>query len=91
MQLHICDDILHERKQLVIRCGTKCVPFILQLDAEKRVCSVTVTVGMQVLGLKLTFPQLYPYNASPTFQFLKGTTVDNSIKTKLLRVSLTLD
>ncbi|EEC03569.1 conserved hypothetical protein [Ixodes scapularis] len=59
---------------------------VQELDPGKRVCCVTVTVGMHILGLKLTFPQLYPYNASPTFQFLKGTTVDSNVKAKLLRV-----
>ncbi|XP_064466934.1 GATOR2 complex protein WDR59-like isoform X2 [Ornithodoros turicata] len=59
---------------------------IQELDAEKRVCCVTVTVGMHMLGLKLIFPQLYPFNASPTFQFLKGTTIDSSVKAKLLKV-----
>ncbi|XP_077503120.1 WD repeat domain 59 isoform X2 [Amblyomma americanum] len=59
---------------------------IQELDAEKRVCCVAITVGMHVLRLRLQFPQLYPYNASPTFQFLKGTTVDSSMENRLAKV-----
>lgn len=59
---------------------------IQELDADKRVCSVAITVGMHVLRLKLQFPDLYPYNASPTFQFLKGTTVDSNIESRLAKV-----
>ncbi|CAN7991841.1 unnamed protein product [Ixodes hexagonus] len=59
---------------------------VQELDPGKRVCCVTVTVGIHILGLKLTFPELYPYNASPTFQFLKGTSVDSSVKAELLKV-----
>lgn len=59
---------------------------IQELDADKRVCSVAITVGMHVLRLKLQFPDLYPYNASPTFQFLKGTTVDSYIENRLAKV-----
>ncbi|XP_054917827.1 GATOR2 complex protein WDR59 isoform X3 [Dermacentor andersoni] len=59
---------------------------IQELDAEKRVCCVAITVGMHVLKLKLHFPQRYPYNASPTFQFLKGTTVDSNIENRLAKV-----
>ncbi|KAL1440020.1 hypothetical protein MTO96_009842 [Rhipicephalus appendiculatus] len=59
---------------------------IQELDAEKRVCCVAITVGNHALRLKLQFPQLYPYNASPTFQFLKGTTVDSNIENRLAKV-----
>lgn len=59
---------------------------IQELDAEKRVCCVAITVGNHVLRLKLHFPQHYPYNASPYFQFLKGTTVDSDIENRLLKV-----
>ncbi|XP_076318578.1 WD repeat domain 59 isoform X2 [Tachypleus tridentatus] len=57
-----------------------------EMDPTKRTCTVTAVHGKHCVCLKLTFPVSYPYKAPPTFQFSKRTTVNNNLKTKLIKV-----
>ncbi|XP_058792882.1 GATOR complex protein WDR59 isoform X2 [Phymastichus coffea] len=56
------------------------------MDAAERSCTVTASNKNYNVVLKVNFPGNYPYSAQPTFQFCPGTTVDNVIMTKLLKV-----
>ncbi|KFM67155.1 WD repeat-containing protein 59, partial [Stegodyphus mimosarum] len=57
-----------------------------EMDANKRSCTVTVISGKYIVSLKLTFPTTYPYNNPPSFQFCKGTNIDDEMKNKVLKV-----
>lgn len=59
---------------------------VKEMDVSKRCCTVIASSGINEVCVKLSFPSSYPYNASPTFQFCKGTNVDEEIKEKLLKV-----
>lgn len=56
------------------------------MDAQERTCTVTASNANYNVILKVNFPANYPYSAQPTFQFCHGTTIDNSMMTKLLKV-----
>lgn len=57
------------------------------MDATERNCTVTATNNNSYnVVLKVNFPENYPYNAQPTFQFYPGTSIDNDTKTYLLQV-----
>ncbi|XP_033209971.1 GATOR complex protein WDR59 isoform X1 [Belonocnema kinseyi] len=56
------------------------------MDAVERSCTVTACNKNYNVILKVNFPGNYPYSAQPTFQFCPGTTIDNNIKVKLLKV-----
>lgn len=56
------------------------------MDAEQRSCTVTAANENYNVILKVNFPGNYPYNASPSFQFCPGTTIDNSAMAKLSKV-----
>ncbi|XP_046619943.1 GATOR complex protein WDR59 isoform X1 [Neodiprion virginianus] len=56
------------------------------MDAEQRSCTVTASNKNYNVILKVNFPGNYPYNASPTFQFCPGTTIDNTAMAKLSKV-----
>ncbi|KAG7207480.1 hypothetical protein KM043_009113 [Ampulex compressa] len=56
------------------------------MDAVERSCTVTACNKNYNVILKVNFPGNYPYSAQPTFQFCPGTTIDNTIMTKLLKV-----
>lgn len=57
-----------------------------KMDAIKRNCTVTAGVDGHVVILHINFPSSYPFNAIPTFQFAQGTSVDNLMKSKILKV-----
>lgn len=57
-----------------------------EMDAIARTCIVTVTVGSQVAVILFTFPSDYPFNSSPTFQLINGTTIDAAAQAKILKV-----
>ncbi|GFY67711.1 GATOR complex protein WDR59 [Trichonephila inaurata madagascariensis] len=59
---------------------------ISEMDATKRFCTVSVRSVKYHVVLKLLFPANYPYNNSPSFQFCKGTNIDDEMKSKLLKV-----
>lgn len=56
------------------------------MDAEQRSCTVTAANKNYNVILKVNFPGNYPYNASPSFQFCPGTTIDNTAMAKLSKV-----
>ncbi len=56
------------------------------MDAINRTLSVSVISGKHIVTLTMSFPDSYPINAPPTFQFGKGTTIDNTSQTKLIKV-----
>ncbi|XP_023248559.1 GATOR complex protein WDR59 isoform X2 [Copidosoma floridanum] len=56
------------------------------MDAVERTCTVTASNKNYNVVLKVNFPGNYPCSAQPTFQFCSGTTVDNVIMTKCLKV-----
>ncbi|XP_075212964.1 WD repeat domain 59 [Lycorma delicatula] len=57
-----------------------------KMDDIKRTCTVTANVDGHKVILHISFPSSYPFNASPTFQFAQGTSVDNVMKAKILKV-----
>jgi hypothetical protein len=57
-----------------------------EMDAVARTCIVTVTVGSHVAVLLFTFPPGYPFNSSPTFQLINGSTLDAAAQAKILKV-----
>uniref|UniRef100_A0A1B6EDS3 RWD domain-containing protein n=1 Tax=Clastoptera arizonana TaxID=38151 RepID=A0A1B6EDS3_9HEMI len=57
-----------------------------KMDIVKRSCTVKAAVNGNIVVLNINFPPSYPYGASPTFQFVQGTSVDNAAKTKLTKV-----
>ncbi|XP_055933393.1 GATOR complex protein WDR59-like isoform X2 [Argiope bruennichi] len=59
---------------------------ITEMDATKRSCTVTVNNGKYIVVLKLLFPATYPNNNPPSFQFCKGTNIDDEMKSKILKV-----
>lgn len=58
------------------------------MDPVGRVCTVTVSANGHVVVLQISFPASYPYNTPPSFQFIQGTSVNPSIKSKLHKVLL---
>ncbi|XP_071035553.1 GATOR2 complex protein WDR59 isoform X2 [Parasteatoda tepidariorum] len=57
-----------------------------EMDATKRSCTVNVKKGQYKVSLKLLFPPSYPFNNPPSFQFCKGTNIDEDMKSKILKV-----
>ncbi|XP_054717555.1 GATOR complex protein WDR59-like [Uloborus diversus] len=57
-----------------------------EMDASKRSCTVTIHNGKYVIILKLYFPTTYPFNNPPSFEFCKGTNIDDDMKNEVLRV-----
>lgn len=56
------------------------------MNATERSCTITACTKNYNVILKVNFPVNYPYSAQPTFQFCPGTSIDNAIMTKLLKV-----
>ncbi|XP_020283818.1 WD repeat-containing protein 59 isoform X2 [Pseudomyrmex gracilis] len=56
------------------------------MDATERSCTITASTKKYNVILKVNFPENYPYSAQPTFQFCPGTSIDNAMITKLLKV-----
>ncbi|KAJ1524264.1 hypothetical protein ONE63_010778 [Megalurothrips usitatus] len=57
-----------------------------RMDPVGRVCSVTVSANGHVVVLQISFPASYPFSTPPTFQFMQGTSVNPSSKSKLHKV-----
>lgn len=57
-----------------------------KVDVMRRLCSVTIKHDTDTIVLLINFPPSYPRNRCPVFRFMKGTTIDNSIKTNILKV-----
>jgi len=57
-----------------------------EMDAVARTCTVTATVGSQVASLLFSFPPGYPFNSSPTFQLVNGSTLDAAGQAKIVKV-----
>ena len=58
---------------------------VTELDLEKRVARVVATTAHSRLLLLASFPSSYPVTVSPVFTFLKGSTMNPTGKTKILR------
>lgn len=56
------------------------------MDAVRRTCTVTASMHAHAVVLLVTFPPNYPFNAPPSFQLCKGTTVDANMQAKLVKV-----
>lgn len=56
------------------------------MDATERSCTITACTKNYNVILKVNFPVNYPCSAQPTFQFCPGTSIDNAMMTKLLKV-----
>ncbi|XP_059471344.1 GATOR complex protein WDR59 isoform X2 [Neocloeon triangulifer] len=56
-----------------------------EMDAVARTCIVTATINTHVAVLLFSFPPGYPFNSSPTFQLIKGSTIDASVQAKILK------
>lgn len=56
------------------------------MDAIKRIFTVSVILGKQIVNLTISFPDQYPNNESPFFEFGGSTTIPEDIQTKLLKV-----
>ncbi|XP_036149984.1 GATOR complex protein WDR59 isoform X3 [Monomorium pharaonis] len=56
------------------------------MDVVERSCMITACTKNYNVILKVNFPVNYPCSAQPTFQFCSGTTIDNVMMTKLLKV-----
>ncbi|KAI5736331.1 hypothetical protein M8J76_002205 [Diaphorina citri] len=61
---------------------------ILEKDIQKRTCVISVSCfkNSHILNLKLQFPKAYPLNVAPNFQFESGTTIEESLQVKLLKM-----
>ncbi|GIY95576.1 GATOR complex protein WDR59 [Caerostris extrusa] len=59
---------------------------ITVMDLLKRTCTVTVVSGKYIVILKMSFPANYPNQNPPSFQFCKGTNIDDEMKSKILKV-----
>lgn len=60
------------------------------MDAMRRTCTVTVASGKHIVKLVITFPEQYPHNVIPTFQFVKPTNVNKETQESLIKVCNTL-
>ncbi|XP_050454486.1 GATOR complex protein WDR59 isoform X2 [Cataglyphis hispanica] len=56
------------------------------MDATERSCTITACTKNYNVILKVNFPVNYPCSAQPTFQFCPGTSIDNTMMNKLLKV-----
>lgn len=58
----------------------------VQMDAMNRSCVVSAHFGSHQVHLVVKFPDQYPNNAAPTFQFVSPTTISSTMKTKIQKV-----
>ncbi|XP_014256669.1 GATOR complex protein WDR59 isoform X2 [Cimex lectularius] len=56
------------------------------MDPIKRRCTVTAAINSNVAVVHITFPPGYPHNIAPAFQFTTASTIDSTLKNKLLKV-----
>ena len=56
------------------------------MDAINRTFTVSAKSGKHLVQLSMNFPESYPINAPPNFQFGMTTTLDKTLQTKLIKV-----
>ena len=56
------------------------------MDAINRTFTVSAKSGKHLVQLSMNFPESYPINAPPNFQFGMTTTLDKALQTKLIKV-----
>ena len=59
---------------------------ILDRDLDRRTCRVIANTGHSRLLISITFPTSYPVNTAPVFTFLKGSTLIQQNRSKILRM-----
>uniref|UniRef100_A0A3P9KZL8 WD repeat domain 59 n=1 Tax=Oryzias latipes TaxID=8090 RepID=A0A3P9KZL8_ORYLA len=58
----------------------------MEMDAMNRSCVVSAHFGSHQVHLVVKFPDQYPNNAAPTFQFVSPTTISSTMKTKIQKI-----
>ena len=56
------------------------------MNALNRSCTLSVSSGSHVISLNITFPQTYPHDAIPAFEFTADTSFDLATRPKLIKV-----
>lgn len=59
---------------------------MLQMDLANRFIIVSVERQNQTADIKITFPELYPNNAVPSFEFLVSSSVAVTVQANLRKV-----
>ena len=59
---------------------------ILDRDLDRRTCRVIANTGHSRLLISITFPTSYPVNTAPVFTFLKGSTLIQQNRSKILKM-----
>ena len=59
---------------------------IVDRDLERRACRVIANTGHSRLLISISFPLTYPVTIAPVFTFLKGSTLIQQHRTKILRM-----
>ena len=59
---------------------------ILDRDLDRRTCRVIANTGHSRLLISIAFPTSYPVNTAPVFTFLKGSTLIQQNRSKILRM-----
>ena len=59
---------------------------IVERDLERRTCRAVTVRGPARLLLSITFPASYPVNTPPVFSFLKGSTLSQQNRSKVLKL-----
>ena len=59
---------------------------IVERDLERRTCRVIANTGHSRLLVSISFPPSYPANTAPVFTFLKGSTLIQQNRTKILKL-----
>lgn len=57
------------------------------MDLANRFIIVTVERQNQTADIKITFPELYPHNAVPSFEFLVSSSVAVTVQANLRKVT----
>ncbi|MBN3301259.1 WDR59 protein, partial [Amia calva] len=58
----------------------------VEMDAVNRSCYVSAHCGSHRVRMVVKFPEQYPNNAAPSFQFVSPTTIPSSMKTKIQKI-----
>ncbi|KAL7011102.1 hypothetical protein ACKWTF_014090 [Chironomus riparius] len=69
-------------------CSIKSVPGVqkFEYDIEKRNAMARVSANGFIIILQVIFPSAYPTPAHPVFEFCPGTTIDENLSLKLMKV-----
>ncbi|XP_028416243.1 GATOR complex protein WDR59-like isoform X1 [Dendronephthya gigantea] len=57
-----------------------------EVDITNRSCTISVKSGSNNLKMNITFPELYPENAIPSFEITDDTPVDSATKVKIREI-----